>query len=393
MARIYKKNNSYYFSIEAGRDENTGKRQRIVRGGFKTKKDAQKAAVEVELKYNNHKMIVKPSDITLHDFMWNHWLEYHKQFIKESTLRNNTSRCLKRIDIFFGKDQKLKNLTAHQCVMFANHLKDKINRTSARTNLSYLRKALDYAVTVEKIISDNPCENISIPKLTIKEKEEMKLKTENKLLYLEKDQLKKFLVAAKTDEKAFPYYTAILLLSYTGMRIGELLGLQWQDIDINHKVIRIKNTIFRPDKHYIIHSAKTSKSIRSIIISDNIVKHLKEYRKLYLSFKVLNCNRWSTSPYDFVISSLMHPGEPVSVNTIQRWIDRIATKVNLPHLHPHIFRHTHVSLLAEAEVPISAIRERLGHSHDKITEDIYLHVTKKNRSEAATKFEKLLSSL
>ena len=179
MARIYKKNNSYYFSIEAGRDENTGKRQRIVRGGFKTKKDAQKAAVEVELKYNNHKMIVKPSDITLHDFMWNHWLEYHKQFIKESTLRNNTSRCLKRIDIFFGKDQKLKNLTAHQCVMFANHLKDKINRTSARTNLSYLRKALDYAVTVEKIISDNPCENISIPKLTIEEKEEMKLKTEN----------------------------------------------------------------------------------------------------------------------------------------------------------------------------------------------------------------------
>ena len=91
MARIYKKNNSYYFSIEAGRDENTGKRQRIVRGGFKTKKDAQKAAIEIESKYNNHKIIVKQSDITLHDFIWNHWLEYHKQFIKESTLRNNGS--------------------------------------------------------------------------------------------------------------------------------------------------------------------------------------------------------------------------------------------------------------------------------------------------------------
>lgn len=233
MARIYKKNNSYYFSIEAGRDENTGKRWRIVRGGFKTKKEAQQASAELEVNFNSHKMIVKPSNITLHDFIWNHWPEYHKQFIKKSTLISNTSRCLKRIDVFFGENQKLKNITTHQCIMFANYLNNRINRVSARTNLSYLRKALDYAVTIEKIISDNPCENVSIPKLTIKEKEEMKLKTENKLLYLEKDQLKKFLAVGKTDERAFPYYTAILLLSYTGMRIGELLGLQWQDVDIN----------------------------------------------------------------------------------------------------------------------------------------------------------------
>ncbi len=338
-------------------------------------------------------MIIKPSNITLHDFMWLHWLDYHKQFIKPSTLRNNTSRCLKQIDEFFGEKQKLKNITPHQCTLFAKYLTDRINRSYARTNLAYLRKALDYAVQVEKIISQNPCANISIPRLTIEEKEQIKLNPKKKILYLEKDQLKKFLFIAQNDKKAFPYYTAVLLLSYTGMRVGELLGLQWENIDTDNKVIHIKNTIFRPDKNYIIQSAKTSKSIRDIVISENIVKHLKEYRKMYLQFKLLRRNKWSNTTYDFTISSLMYPGEPVSVNTLHRWINKIAAKANLPQLHPHIFRHTHVSLLAEAGIPLTSICQRLGHSHDRITEDIYLHITKKLKNDAAEKFEKMLSNL
>ena len=76
MARIYKKNNSYYFSIEAGKDK-TGKRQRVIRGGFKTKKEAQQVAAELETQIFNGTFIINQKQITLHEFMWQHWLEYH----------------------------------------------------------------------------------------------------------------------------------------------------------------------------------------------------------------------------------------------------------------------------------------------------------------------------
>ena len=119
MARIYKKNNSYYFSFEAGRDERTGKRQRIVRGGFRTKKEAQQASAELEVKFNAGNVIAKPSEITLHDFMWEHWLEHHKNFIKLSTLKGIES-FLRRIDRFFGNYTQIKNISVKDCQGFCS---------------------------------------------------------------------------------------------------------------------------------------------------------------------------------------------------------------------------------------------------------------------------------
>lgn len=89
MARIYKqktktKGFSYYFTIELGKD-NTGKRNRIKRGGFTRRKDTEKAALELEAAALSGKVIKQNTSITLHYFMWNVWLEYHRGFVKQST--------------------------------------------------------------------------------------------------------------------------------------------------------------------------------------------------------------------------------------------------------------------------------------------------------------------
>ena len=395
MARIYKKNNSYYFSFEAGRDERTGKRQRIVRGGFRTKKEAQQASVELEVKFNIGNVIAKPSDITLHDFMWKHWLPYHSQFVKPSTIRSNIQVSLKRIDKFFGNTVKIKDISPYQCTLFVNALLNRFNlkRCVAAATFIWLKIMFNYAVQIEKTISQNPCDNITIPRYTLKEKEYLQQHQKEKTLYLEKDMLKKFLSAAQQDERAFPYYTVVLLLSHTGMRIGELLGLQWEDIDMQNKLIHVTHTIYYPDRTYTLQSAKTASSVRDIVLSDSLVEHLKQYRKQYLAFKLYNRDKWADDNYDFVITSRAYPGKPLSVSTLRHWMNRLAAKIGLPDLHPHVFRHTHVSLLAEAGVPLAAICERLGHAHDKVTENIYLHITKKTKADAAEKFEKLISNL
>ena len=182
-------------------------------------------------------------------------------------------------------------------------------------------------------------------------------------------------------------------MAYTGMRIGEVLALQWQDIDLKKKIIHCRHTLFRPNADFSLQSAKTSNSIRDISIMDNLIAAIKEYRKQFLMFKLEHADKWIDTGYDFVFTARTKDfGKPVYDTTIQYWLDRLAKQNNMPHLYPHLFRHTHVSLLAEAGVSLPAIRERLGHSSDKITEKIYLHVTRKYKSDAAMKFEKLLSN-
>lgn len=394
MSRIFKKNNSYYFSVEVGKDK-AGKRQRMVRGGFRTKKEAQKAASELEFKFNTGNIIIKPVDITLHEFMWEHWLMYHSRFVKPSTVYGNIKVSLARIDRYFGDKIKLKDITPYKCALFAGALMEEfgLKREPAKTTLLYLKIIFRYAVQIEKLLIQNPCENIAIPRYTIEQKEMIKKTEKKKLLFLEKDQLKKFLDLAACDGHAFPYYTAVLLLAYTGIRAGELEALQWDDIDMKKKVMHIKHTLHRPGRNYILQSAKTTGSIRDIVLSDTVINHLKKYRRQYLMFKLQTGGKWDGGDYDFVIVSCAHPGRPLAQATFQRWIDKIAQKAKLPHIHPHVFRHTHVSLLAEAGVPLTAIAERLGHSHDRTTEEIYLHITKKFKKDTAEKFEKLLSRM
>ncbi len=392
MPRIYKKNNSYYFSVEAGKDK-TGKRQRVVRGGFKTKKEAQQVAAELETQIFNGAFIINQKQITLHEFMWQHWFEYHKSFVKPSTLQSVNTH-LKRIDRFFGEKIKLKDITPYKCSQFTRALiQYDIQRDVAGQTFIYLKMIFKYAVQIEKLLNNNPCDNIALPKYTVAEKEQLSKSKKEKLLFLEKDILKKFLTVAATDEQAFPYYTLLLILTYTGMRIGEVLALQWEDVDLDNKIIHVKHTLFRKGKNYFVQSAKTATSIRDIVLSDSLVKQIRNYRKNYLIFKMQYADAWAQYNYDFVITSRTHYGEPLHGSTVNVWLNKIAKKTGIQHVHPHLFRHTHVSLLAEAGVPLPAIRERLGHSHDRITEDIYLHVTKKYKTDAALKFEKLLSSM
>ena len=234
MARIYKKNNSYYFSFEAGRDERTGKRQRIVRGGFRTKKEAQQASAELEVKFNTGKVIAKPSDITLHDFMWEHWLEHHKNFIKLSTLKGIES-FLRRIDRFFGNYTQIKNISVKDCQRFAIDMVItwKLKRSVARGTLGYLHQIFKFAIMVEKILSVNPVENIEIPK----PKNETVI---SKPLYLEKEVLKRFLEISYLFKRDFSYHMASVMMIYTGMRAGEVIGLEWENIDFEKCIIRVR---------------------------------------------------------------------------------------------------------------------------------------------------------
>lgn len=144
-----------------------------------------------------------------------------------------------------------------------------------------------YAIKVEKILSANSCENFSIPRYSAKEKEALILVDANKILYIEKDDLEKFFIQAKFNKYAFLYYTISLIMLYTGMRIGEVLGLQWEDINFDNNIIHIRHDLFCLGAlDWVLQTLKSKSSIRDVLISDKLALILKSYRKQLLEFKL-----------------------------------------------------------------------------------------------------------
>ena len=115
--------------------------------------------------------------------------------------------------------------------------------------------------------------------------------------------------------------------------------------------------------------------------------------KIRLEYKEMwHCPKGSKS--GFVFTAPAHPGHPLTQRLVQTRIDRIQRLMDAPvslHIHPHIFRHTHASLLAEAGIDLVQIMKRLGHADDTTTRQIYLHITKTLATETAEKFDKLLN--
>lgn len=98
---------------------------------------------------------------------------------------------------------------------------------------------------------------------------------------------------------------------------------------------------------------------------------------------------------DFIFAKIERQhGYPIVIKTVQNRMKRLLRLANLnQELTPHSLRHTHTSLLAEAGVALEQIMDRLGHSDDQITKDVYLHVTQEMKKEASQKFAQLMRSL
>ena len=158
-----------------------------------------------------------------------------------------------------------------------------------------------------------------------------------------------------------PYYVC-KFLALTGCRIGEASALTWEDIDDRYvhitKAYKYENGISTP---------KTLSSIRDIYIQPELRVFLNEYRQwrnLYLMAHGIR-----TELLFFSRSGMYYPEHTL--------LSVLRTLKSDKHLHPHIFRHTHVALLAEQGMSLEAIARRLGHSDSKVTKDIYFHVTEK----------------
>ncbi len=207
------------------------------------------------------------------------------------------------------------------------------------------------------VITDNPCHRVDAPKVTPKE-----------IKCLESDEAILFLEALENEPIEYKVIFHILIL--TGIRRGELLGLEWSDIDFDNNTISIRRTSQYLAKEGIYtDTTKTEKSKRIISIPKELTKLLKQYKMVQTETELALGDKWVKSNR----ICIKWNGEPMHPNTPYSKFESILKKNNLPHVSMHSLRHTNATIMINSGTDIKTVSSRLGHSQTSTTLNIYAH--------------------
>ncbi|TWT04641.1 tyrosine-type recombinase/integrase [Planomicrobium sp. CPCC 101079] len=310
------------------------------------------------------------------------WMRvYEKSGVKRSTVRSRES-SLKNINRYFG-DVVVGRIT-HQ--MIQDMLLDMYEKGYSKSLLDHAKVTTRFVfqhAKKQKLRMDNPVTETIVPRKrkSVEEIENEKISEK----YFEVDELEKFLKAAEThgllhDQEWFP------LLAFTGMRAGELCALKWTDVFFDTNQIRITKTMdnIADMQSYELTPPKSLKAIRIIDVDSQIMAILKRLKakqnESLLKYRVDNENYHEEN---FVFSRPKN-GYPYSTKFLYKRTRRLCMKAGLSKIEgAHILRHTHITMLTEAKVELDAIMNRVGHEDSKTTKNIYTHITKNKKKDAA----------
>lgn len=226
-----------------------------------------------------------------------------------------------------------------------------------------------------QMLTSNPCLRIKPPRVKKKEAR-----------YLDEVQAAELLKAVQ--DEPYQYNVIVQLLLYTGMRRGELCGLEWSDIDFNTNCIHIRrNSLYIAEKGVFEDEPKNETSKRVIKISESAAQLLKDYKMWQNKQKAEIGTAWQEHNRLFTAWN----GKPINPDTITAWFHYFIQRTGLPSCSIHSLRHTNATLLIASGTPIKTVSSRLGHSNSTTTNNIYLHAIQSADEAAAETLENILA--
>ena len=308
--------------------------------------------------------------------------------LAKSTLRRYKQILELRVDpalghFFLGK------ITGQNIQDFFDGLPKAARLDNSKGNKPLSQESIDYHYRVlhgmfataqkKKLIKFNPCDSVDKPS-TLQPFDD---DTDSDVAFFTPAQVKKLILSLK-DVRRVLISTAVK----TGMRRGELLALQWGDVDFDGGTLSIKRSLhYTKADGYSYIPPKTKKSRRTIDISKELTEELKKWKARQDRIRLRLRDLWQKN--DLVFEN--GDGGWMNPDTVSAWFPDHAEKQGLPRHHFHILRHTHASILLATGVDIKKISERLGHSSIRITYDLYSHCMPGHGQELANRMESALS--
>lgn len=346
-------------------DKETNKKKQKNMGSYPLKRDATRRLNEIKEEIYKEELLL-PNEMIMKDFILD-FLEKYKTNLSITTYNVYMRTCKKYIIPLLG-DTKLSNIRPIHIQNYVDDLVGLLSPKTIKIHLNILNLAFKRAYRL-KLIKENVVQYIEVPK-------GKKFKNE---IYNSED-MRLLLEKSKGTSLELP----IVIASGLGLRISEILGLTWNNIDFNDYTITVDKITVRDGGKVILKDPKTESSVRTITAPKEIISMLKQLKKDRLSAKLKG--EKSHRELIFYDKNL----DPIAPDVISKKFKYFLEINNLKHIRFHDLRHSHVTMLIEAKVPIKVISERVGHSSVNTTLNIYSHALKEMDQEASEKISNTL---
>ena len=312
------------------------------------------------------------------DEWYEKWMETCKKNCRSNT-KETYARHYKRVqdDLGWRKLNKLNLIVMQDAI---NKLRtDNERKNSKKILVDMLERAIN-----ADLIQKNVAKQIN----TVITKEEKKPR---RVLTVKETEM--FLEEA---EKTF-YYNLFIVALETGMRVGELAGLQWEDVDFKKKVVHVTHSMTyfsNSEGKYVfeLHPTKTNKGLRDIPLSSKAIIALR--RQQFLKQTLINKGKEPMGGFENLVFVTKN-NRPTTQFMVSECIDGTIKRIHKNHpdiefekFTPHCFRHTFATRYLEAGVPLKTVSALLGHTQLQLTTDLYMHVSQDSLFAGVAQYEK-----
>ena len=420
MGNVYVQKRGKVYQYQFAIASIDGKRKYKNKSGFRTKSEAIEAGVKAYNEYINVGHCIEPSKMSYSDYL-DYWMKEHCEInLKYHTIQAYQNIIKNHIKPKLGF-YMLSQLTTSVIQEFINniYLEKGFSKNFLKNILKVLKGSLGYATDVVGFIKVNPSLKVRLPKYDIPDSDPV--------YKLSNEEVEKIL--ERFSNNPCVYY-AFLTAYYTGLRVSEVFGLTWDDIDFVKRTITVNKNILKKNQAggtkkrlisgnsttvWYFGTCKTKGSYRTIEIGDTLLKALKKYKEEQIQnrkdygdtymkhYKKIVNNPYNNKPEIKIINAyaeLEVPLEEVKLvflkkNGVFEGTDSCKYPFKVIHYELgipcrfHDFRDTHATRLIEAGADIKAVSKRLGHSNIRTTYEIYVKVTTKMESDTVEKFESI----
>lgn len=370
----------YRLTVSIGSGENRKRYRRTVECKTKTQAEKELAKFVAEIEGDN---FIEPSKVTFEAFT-KKWLKNYTRDLAPKTAYNYERYLITQILPFFGK-MKLSDIKPVHLLEFYNYLRDdykKKDGTPLSTNTIYkyhkLLKLMFKTAVNWELISSNPADKVNPPKYK-------KPKTD----FYNEEEIKQLLIALQGEPTK--YVAAVMVTMAGGFRLGELMGLRWEDIDFKNNIISInQSSQYLPEKGTFTKDPKNDSSIRKVSMPksamDTLKRHETDEKKKMLALGEL----WEGGDFEANFIFTQKNGKQMHPDTPSKWFAKFIKRKGLKKITFHQLRHTSATMLINSGINIKALSARLGHSDTSTTLNIYSHQLKSVDKIAAEKMEKIM---
>jgi integrase len=339
---------------------------------YDTKQEAERAKRRMLNERDAGNLTVE-RDQTFKEYLL-YWLKTHRLEIRETTYSSQYAYVTTRVIPALGH-VKLKKLKVEMFQELYQKWLDELSPNTIRLLHAIICKALNDAVEWKKL-TYNPVQYVKLPK-----------ERKTKIHVLSDEEIVRLLQYAR-EMRLYPLFRMALLL---GMRLGELSGLRWSDINFETSTLQVRCTVYYlpdPDTgHHRFYEGppKTEAGERLLHLPKDIIQLLHEYREQQEQMKI-------SHPYqkDLDLIFCTSTGNYITPINIEKWFSKLLQKTGIEHMKFHGLRHNASLILRKLGIDPVVRKEMLGHTSMDMTDGIYGHTTPKMHQEAAQEIDCLL---